>query len=111
MVLYRQSISVPAPPEAVFEGIVHFLTNTDTYRTWHRAHLDLRWIIGEPLLEGSVFLTEEHLSGKQSCFKWIITEVVPGRVIKYRPLVFPSLFFPNLSLRIETDDADGSFSQ
>lgn len=50
--------------------------------------MDIYWIKGQPLEEGSVFCAEEYLQGNLHKLKFRISNIEPDRIIEYRSL-FP----------------------
>jgi hypothetical protein len=68
--------------------------------------VDLRWIKGEPLQEGSVVYAEEYLHGELHKLKFRIVKVVPNRLIEYRILFPISLLSPANSFVIEPKGED-----
>jgi len=88
MITLRDSIEINGSSEKVFMQLTRYLTNGEFYKSWHPEHVELRWIKGEPLQEGSVLYAEEYLQGYLHKFKFRITRIVPDKLIVYRPL-FP----------------------
>ena len=88
MIELKDSIEVEAPAEKVFEWLCQRMRDKESYRAWHPDHVDIRWIKGEPLREGSVLYAEEYVHGYLHKLKLRITKIVPNRVIEYR-FLFP----------------------
>lgn len=86
----KDSIEVKASPEKVFEWLCQRMKDKASYQAWHPDHVDIRWIKGEPLQEGSIVYAEEYLHGDLHKLKFRITKNVPNREIQYRSL-FPLL--------------------
>jgi len=88
MITLNDSIEIRANAENVFTQLVEYISNRESYKSWHPEHVDLRWIKGEPVQEGSIMVIEEYLQGYLHKLKFRITKIVPGKMIVYRPL-FP----------------------
>jgi hypothetical protein len=88
MIKLKDSIEVEAPAEKVFEWLCQRMRDKESYKAWHPDHVDIRWIKGEPLQEGSILYAEENLHGVLHKLKLRITKIVPNRVIEYR-FLFP----------------------
>ena len=101
MITLKDSIEVEATPEEVFNWFVQRLQDKESYQAWHPDHVDIRWIRGEPLQEGSVLYAEEYLHGVLHKLKFRIRKVVPTRLIEYRSLFPLSLLAPGNSFIIE----------
>ena len=95
------SIEVKATPEQVFDWLVQRMKDKESYQAWHPEHVDVRWIKGEPLREGSILYAEEYLHGKLHKLKFLITKVVPNKEIEYRPLFPLSIFSKGNAFLIE----------
>ena len=101
MITLKDSIEVKATPEKVFEWLVQRLTDKEACLAWHPDHVDLRWIKGEPLQEGSILYAEEYLHGRLYRLKLRVTKVVPNRVIEYRSLFPFSILAPGNTFLVE----------
>ncbi|MFC1920563.1 SRPBCC family protein [Chloroflexota bacterium] len=88
MIHLEDSIEVKAPPAKVFEFLVRCMKDKEAYKSWHPEHVDIYWIKGQPVEEGSIFCAEEYLDGNLHKLKFRISKIEPGRIIEYRPL-FP----------------------
>lgn len=106
MITLSDSIEVMAAPKRVYEWIVQHMIEKEAYKAWHPDHMDIRWIRGEPMKEGSIVYTDEYLHGVLHSLKFRIMRIVPDRCIEYRPLFPLSLLAPGNSFLIEprTDD-------
>jgi len=96
-------IKIKAPPEKIFNFLTS-LKDTESYKAWHPDHVVMRWIKGEPFVEGSIAYFEEYLHGKIHKAKFICTKVVPNRLIEYRPPFPLSIIFPGNQFLIEPVD-------
>ena len=101
--IITDSIEIKAPPERIFSFLTD-LKDDASYKAWHPDHVVMRWIKGEPFQEGSVVYFEEYLHGKIYKGKFIITKVVPSRLIEYKPPFPLSVFFPKGKFIIEPTD-------
>ena len=106
MITLTDSIEIKAAPEKIFEQLVHFISDRETYRSWHPEHVEMNWIKGNPTTEGSVMHIEEYLQGYLHKLKFRIIRVVPDRLIEYRAL-FP-LSIIALENRFQIDTLDES---
>ena len=97
----KDSIEINATPERVFEWLVQRFKDKESYQAWHPDHVDIRWIKGEPLQEGSIIYAEEYLHGDLHKLKFRITKIVPNRVIEYRSLFPLSILAPGNTFLIE----------
>jgi uncharacterized protein YndB with AHSA1/START domain len=88
MIYMKDSIEVNAPAEKVFQWLTQRLTDKDSYKAWHPDHVDIRWIKGKPLEEGSIVYAEEYLHGDLHKLKFCIVKIVPNSLIEYR-ILFP----------------------
>jgi len=79
------STEIRTTPEKVFSFLAGLVDDT-SYRAWHPAdHVALRWIKGQPWEEGSVVYAQEYIHGKLHKLKFVVTKVVPNRLIEYAP--------------------------
>jgi hypothetical protein len=101
MIKLSDSIEVGASAEDVFEWLARRMSDGEPYRAWHPEHVDIRWIRGEPLQEGSILYAEEYLHGDLHKLKFRIIRIVPNRLIEYRSLFPLSLLSPGNKFIIE----------
>jgi hypothetical protein len=101
MITLKDSIEIKATPDKVFEWLGQCFKDKESYQAWHPDHVDIRWIKGEPLQEGSIVYAEEYLHGYLHKLKFRITKVVPSRVIEYRSLFPLSILAPGNTFLIE----------
>ena len=80
MIVLADTIQIAVEPERVFEWL---MTLDDHYLEWHPDHLSCR-IIGRPVEIGSIVEVEELLHGKPHRLRMRITEIEPGRSLRYR---------------------------
>jgi hypothetical protein len=94
-VILTDSIEIKTTPEKIFNFLTG-IVDDESYRAWHEEdHVSLRWLKGDPWVEGSVIYAEEYIHGKRHNLKFKITRIVPNKRIEYTP-VSPLLrrFFP-----------------
>ena len=101
MINLKDSIEVEASPEMVYAWLVQRMMDKESYQAWHPDHVDIRWIKGEPLQEGSIIYAEEYLHGDLHKLKFRITKIVANRMIKYRCLFPLSILAPGNTFLIE----------
>ena len=106
MIELKDSIEVEAPAERVFEWLCQRMKDKDSYKAWHPEHVDIRWIKGEPLQEGSIVYAEECLHGVLHKLKFRITKVVSNRLIEYRSLFPLSIISPKNTFLIEPKEGN-----
>jgi len=100
--MLTDSIEIKTTPEKVFDFFFH-LVDDESYRAWHPDdHVALRWIKGHPWEEGSVVYAEEYIHGKLHKLKFVITKLIPNRLIEYAPTSwFLRMYFPKNRFSVE----------
>ena len=88
MITLKYSVEINASADRVFSQLVEYLSNRESYRLWHPEHVDLRWLKGEPVREGSILCAEEYLNANLHKLKFRIKKIEPNKLISYAPL-FP----------------------
>jgi len=101
MITLKDSIEIRADADEVFAQLVEYLSDRESYQSWHPEHVDLRWIKGEPLQVGSIMCAEEYLHGYLHTLKFRVTKVVPSELISYRPLFPLSIIATGNTFRFE----------
>jgi len=101
LIILSDSIEVEATPEEVFEWLVQRMRDKESYQAWHPEHVDIRWIKGRPVEEGSIVCADEYLHGVLHKLKFRIVKIVPNRRIEYRSLFPLSLLSPGNTFDIE----------
>jgi len=101
MITLKDSIEIKATPERVFKCLIQRFQSKENYQAWHPEHVDIRWIKGEPLKEGSVIYAEEYLHGHLHKLKFRVTKMVRNKEIKYRALLPFLLLAPENAFIIE----------
>jgi len=101
-VILTDSIKSKTTPESIFNFLTS-IVDDDSYRAWHKEdHVSLRWLKGQPWVEGSVIYAEEYIHGKLHKLKFKITKIVPNERIEYTPVSrFLRKFFPKNEFMIE----------
>lgn len=97
-----ETIKIKTTPEKIFKFLTS-LVDDESYRAWHPDdHVTLRWIVGQPWLEGSVVYAEEYIHGKLHKLKFTVTKVEPNKRIEYTPTSkFLRIYFPKNEFIIE----------
>ena len=108
MITLKDTIEIKATPEKVYQWIEERFASKENYQAWHPEHVDIRWIKGKSLREGSIVYAEEYLHGKLQKLKFRITKVIPNKEIGYRALFPASLFAPGNTFIIEPKGNDSS---
>jgi hypothetical protein len=108
MIKLKDSIEIKAIPEKVFEWLIQHMRDKESYQSWHPEHVDIRWIKGEPLEEGSIMYIEEYLQGYLHKLKFRITKIESNRMIQYRPLFPLSIIATGNTFNIEKKGEDSS---
>jgi len=95
-------IEIKTTPEKIFDFFFH-LVDDESYRAWHPDdHVAFRWIKGHPWEEGSVAYAEEYIHGKLHKLKFVITKLIPNRLIEYAPTSwFLRMYFPKNRFTVE----------
>ena len=104
MITLKDSIEINGSAEKVFMQLARYLTNGESYKSWHPEHVELQWIKGDPLQEGSILYVEEYLQGYLHKFKFRITRIVPDKLIAYRPLFPLSVIATGNAFSIESKE-------
>lgn len=86
MIELRDTVGIDAPPEEVWAWLESM---PDHVLEWHPDHLGARWVRGGGFVPGAVMEVRERLHGKPHRLKMTLTDVDPGRRVRYR--VFPGL--------------------
>lgn len=88
MIILEDSIEVKASPEQIFDWLAQRMMNNESYLAWHPEHVNIRWVKGEPVQEGSVMEIEEYLQDNLTKLAFRITRLDRPNLIEYRSL-FP----------------------
>ena len=99
MITIKNSIEINASADKVFKQLVENLSNREFYKSWHPEHVELRWIKGDPVREGSIFYAEEYLDGNLHKLKYRIIKIKPNKLIAYAPLFPLSIIATGSSFR------------
>jgi len=103
----KDSVEINAPPEAVFDWLMHFVEN---YRSWHPAHVKCRWLKGSFFEVGSVLYAEEYLGDDLHKLKFKVTSVKKNEGFKFRILFPSSIFVPAGEFVIESTNLGSRFT-
>ena len=106
MIHLKDSIEVKATPQRVYDWLIQRFKDKESYQSWHPEHVDIRWIKGKPLQEGSILYAEEYLQGDLHKLKFRITKIIPNRLIEYRSLFPLSILSPGNTFLIEPKGED-----
>jgi hypothetical protein len=107
LISLKDSIEVKATPDRVFEWLVQCMKDKESYQAWHPEHVDINWIKGHPLQEGSILCIEEYLQGYLHKLKFRITRIEPNRMIEYRPLFPLSIIATGNTFTMDPKGQDG----
>lgn len=94
MIRLRDSILIDVPPDRVWAWLNDLPSH---YREWHPAHVTCRYERGTSLVVGAVLYVEEYLHQRLHRLRLRATEVVPGRVLRYRSRGFRGAFVLELA--------------
>ena len=86
MIELLDTVAIDVAPEVVWNWLESM---PDHYREWHPDHLGGRWVSGGAFLPGAAMEVQEILHGKPHRLRMTVTQVGPGRWIRYR--IFPGL--------------------
>ncbi len=86
MIELRDTVAIDVAPEVVWSWLESM---PDHYLQWHPDHRGGRWVSGGALVPGAVMEVQEILHGKPHRLRMALTQVEPGRRVRYR--VFPGL--------------------
>ena len=86
MIELRDAVVIDAAPDVVWSWLESL---PDHYLEWHQDHLGARWVSGRAFTPGAVMEIREILHGRPHRLRLAVTEVGPGRRMRYR--VFPGL--------------------
>lgn len=103
----RDSIEISVPPEDVYDWLMNIVKN---YQSWHPAHVDCRWLKGEPFEIGSVLYAEEYLGGELHRLKFKITRIKENKGFEFRTLFPASIFVPKGEFVIEPTKVGSLFT-
>ena len=101
-IVIEDSIEIYAEPEAVFKFLLN-LKDDDSYQAWHpKDHISFRWVKGKPWEVGSVVYAKEYIHGVVHTLKFIVTKMIPNRLIEYTPTFrLYRIFIPKNSFILE----------
>jgi hypothetical protein len=101
-VILTDSIEIHTSPDKIFNFFTQ-IVDDESYKAWHPDdHVSFRWIKGEPWQEGSVIYAQEYIHGKLHNLKFVVTKVIPNKLIEYTPLSrLLRIYFPRNTFSIE----------
>lgn len=100
MIELRDTVTIRTPRRVVWSWLESLPYH---YLDWHQDHLEARWVRGRSLEPGAVMEVRERLHGKPHRLRMVVTEVEPGRRVRYRVL-------PGVRGEFLVEDADGGSS-
>ena len=103
----KDSIELKVPPEVVFDWLMNFVEN---YQSWHPAHVKCNWIKGKSFEVGSILYAEEFLGNKLHKLKFKITSIKKNEGFKYQILFPASIFIPAGEFAIESTNMGSRFT-
>jgi hypothetical protein len=80
VITLRDTISISAAPEEIFDFFIHLREN---YEAWHPDHVRCWYREEGPLREGSVFYVEEHVGEELLNLQFLVTRLVECSRIEY----------------------------
>ena len=86
MIELRDTVTINVPPALLWEWLQSL---PDHYLEWHPDHVSARWVRGDALVPGAVMEVREMLHDKPHRLRMKVTEVRPGRLVRYQ--VFPGV--------------------
>lgn len=89
MIRLRDSIFIHVPPERVWAWLIELPAH---YREWHPAHVTCRYVRGTSLQVGAILYVEEQLHERVHRLRLRATDVVAGRMMRYRNHGFAGAF-------------------
>jgi uncharacterized protein YndB with AHSA1/START domain len=107
MATLADTIAVDAPPQRVWECLLHL---AERYRDWHPDHLRAEWLEGVPNQVGSVLSTVETLHGRPHTLRMRVTAAQPLRRLAYRFLAPMSLLATSGEFLVEPDGERARFT-
>ena len=110
-VTLTNSIEIKTTPEKIFHFFVN-IVDDKSYRAWHpKDHVAFRWVEGRPWEEGSVVHAEEYIYGKLHKLKFIVTKVVPDKIIEYAPVSrLLRIYFPKNTFAVQQKEGTCIFT-
>jgi len=80
VITLRDTITITAAPEEIFDFFIHLREN---YDAWHPDHVRCWYREEEPLREGSVFYVEEHVGEELLSLQFLVTRLFENSRIEY----------------------------
>ena len=96
MLVLEDLIEINASPEKVYS---FFIDPEKTYLSWHKDHVKFKWIKGNQMSTGAIGYFEEYLHGKLHKLRVYYSNVIPNKLIEFKPLPrFWRIFYPKRTL-------------
>ena len=110
-VILKNSIEITITPSKIFEFLCG-IVDDESYRPWHPDdHVAFRWLKGSPWQKGSVIYAEEYIDGELHRLTFIVTKLVPDRLLEYVPASrFRRRYAPKYTFSVEPGDTGCVFS-
>jgi hypothetical protein len=102
VITLRDTISITAAPEEIFDFFIHFQENFDA---WHPDHVRCWYREEGPLREGSVFYVEEYVGEELLTLKFLVT-----RLVEYSRIEYTVSRMASGAFIVEPRDANTSFT-
>lgn len=80
MITLRDTVTITAAPEEIFDFFIHLREN---YEAWHPDHVRCWYREAGPLREGSVFYVEEYVGEELLTLQFLVTRLVEYSRIEY----------------------------
>ena len=87
-------ISINSSPDRVYNALIFFFQNSESYKLWHPDHISCYWKKGEDFSSGSVLIAKEYLHGKPHKLGFIITNYKQDCLFEYKTLFPFSIICP-----------------
>ena len=81
MITQRDTITITAVPEEIFDFFIHLREN---YDAWHPDHVRCWYLEEGPLGEGSVFYVQERVGSELLTLRYRVTRLVEYSRIEYK---------------------------
>ena len=81
MIAFRDTVTIHAPPARVWSWLESL---PEHIHEWHPDHISARWVCGGAFVSNAEMEVNERLHGKPHRLRMAVTEVEPGRWVRYR---------------------------
>lgn len=103
----RDTVHIDAQPEAVWSWLAGLANH---YTDWHPDHVSAEWLDGEPNSVGSILEAVEYIGDHKETLRFVMTEIDPPHLMKYRIRGLYSLLLPSGGFSIVADDDGSTFT-